>query len=191
MSQWTHVAGIIRLDSLGNNIVRGPQEVKRKAIDAAIKKALGNICNYSSSSEEARECNVPSGNEGSLQYRAYPNSDGDEHSMSWGYVAIWGDLRGFGAAEATGIEDWFQKSLFRLREPEGFGASECLGVARRLDYALAAFLIRDAVLSIEVGGKPKIVLSWDDEISAVKQLQGVARNATKQPIEEEEGWPTR
>ncbi len=118
MSQWTHVAGIIRLDSMGNCIVRQvPTESKREKIEEAVTKALGNTCNFESTPEEDERCNVPAGSEGSLQHNVFPNSDDeDDPGVSWGYATIWGDLRDFGTEDVPKIKDWFQKSLERLQK---------------------------------------------------------------------------
>lgn len=163
MSQWTHLAGIIRLDNMDANIVNLLTEVKKDKITEAVVKALGQTCNYDSSLEQWDRCGVPMGSEGSLQYAVFPNSDGDEHSLSWGYIPIWGDLRDFGNEKISEIQDWFQKSLERLLTPEGFGPVEGMSLYKKADYMLSSFMIRDAVLSVDVEYSPPIIFLWDDD----------------------------
>ncbi len=171
MSQWTHLAGIIRLDSMGNAMVRWPAEEKRQKIVDAVERALGYTCNFESSIEDSQRCTVPTGSEGSLQYRVSRNSDEDEHALSWGYIAIWGDLRDFGTEDVQGIVDWFQKSLERLNKPAGFKDPKDMTEREKAEYMLAAFMIRDAVLSVSVEYSPKAILLWDDEAKKVLKVQ--------------------
>jgi hypothetical protein len=62
MSQWTHVAGLIRLDNFGGVLMieRAPFDKQKKVIKA-IHAALGNTCTFESSSEETEACTVPCG----------------------------------------------------------------------------------------------------------------------------------
>jgi len=90
MSQWTHVAGIIRYD--GN------------ADFPHIRK--GYI--------EALEKNVPKGSEGPLEWRIWDNPDLD--SMAAYVVTIWGDLRDFYEHDLDTLELWFRQCV----EPENF-----------------------------------------------------------------------
>lgn len=167
MSQWTHVAGLIRLDSIGVNIVRSPTRIKNEKVKDAVTKALGNTCDYDSEREAWEKCTVPRGSEGSLQYEVYPNSDKDEHTANWGYVAIWGDLRGFGTEDLPNIQDWFEKSLAKLQKPEGFKPPDQMTMYEKVEYMLSVFVIRAAVLSIDVEGTPRLVLLRDNESGKV------------------------
>ena len=173
MSKWTHVAGIIRLDSMGAQIVRQlPTECgsKREKIEEAVTRALGNTCNFESTPEESAICNVPTGSEGSLQHNVFPNSDkGDDHGLSWGYATIWGDLRDFGTEDVPTIKEWFQRSLKRLLKPEGFNDPKGMPDLEKALYMLSCFLIRDAVLSIDVESGPNIILLWDGDAEEVKE----------------------
>ncbi len=173
MSQWTHLAGLIRLDSMGANIVRLPVEEMNKRVKEAVAKALGNICDYDSSSETWDLCNVPQGSEGSLQYKVFANSDKEDHGLSWGYVAIWGDLRDFGTEDYPSVLDWFQKSLERLMLPEGFGSPEDMSQNDKALYAIASFGIRDAVLSVHAEGSPCKILLWDYEADKVIEVASI------------------
>lgn len=163
MSQWTHVAGIIRLDSIGANTIRAPVEAKNNQIKASVTKALGNTCDYNSNEESWAQCSVPCGSEGSLQYSVHPNTEKDDHNLSWGYVAIWGDLRNFDMNDVPIIEEWFQRSIELLKKPERVKELEEVTMQEKAEYMLSVFLIRDAVLSIDVEFKPKLLLSWDDK----------------------------
>ena len=63
MSQWTHVAGLIRLDSMGAVIVRLTIEEMNKRLKEAAAKALGNTCDFESPSDAWDLCTVPPGME--------------------------------------------------------------------------------------------------------------------------------
>lgn len=170
MSQWTHLAGLIRLDAFGATLVRLPFEEISKMVKEAAVKALGNTCDYEDNSEAWEACNVPQGSEGSLQYKIFSNSNKDTPSLSWGYVAIWGDLRDFGTKDYPSVLDWFQKSLERLQHPEGFGSPEDMSQNVKAMYAIASFGIRDAVLSVHAESSPCKVLRWDSEKNKVIEI---------------------
>ena len=170
MSQWTHLAGIIRVDSMGSAMVRLPSRDKLEKINEGITKALGITSSFEDDIETCHNCNVPSGSEGSLQYRVSRNTDNDEHSLSWGFVSIWGDLRDFGDEDVQSVVDWFQKSLERLEKPEGFKNPADMSMREKADYMLSAFMIRDAVLSIEVEYSNRTILLWSDKEKTVNQI---------------------
>jgi len=158
---------------MGAAIVVGPTSVKNPKIKEAAAKALGNTCDYNSEPGAWDECNVPRGSEGSLQYSVSPNSDDDDHALSWGYASIRGDLRDFGMEELPTISDWFERSLKRLQKPEGFGNPEKMDTYEGLEYILSTFIIRQAVLSVDVESGPGIILLWNDEERAVVKLMSI------------------
>lgn len=49
--------------------------------------------------------NIPTGSEGSIQYAVSDAGDG----MVWKTVAVWGDLRDFGADDTPEIDAWFAR----------------------------------------------------------------------------------
>lgn len=173
MSQWTHIAGLIRLDSMGAVMVRLPVREINDRLKVAAAKALGYTCSFESSNEAWDQCSVPRGSEGSLQYQVFSNSDRDEHALSWGYVAIWGDLRDFGTEDYPSVLDWFQKSLERLQHPEGFGSPESMSQNDKALHVIASFIIRDAVLSVHAESFPCKVLIWNSEASKVIELASI------------------
>lgn len=78
MSQWTHVAAMIRFDGL-QGLSKPPD--------------LGNIALYDDDEATWDECDVPKGSEGSLQHDLLINPD---QSCMAAYVGtIWGDLRDY------------------------------------------------------------------------------------------------
>ena len=168
MSQWTHVAGLIRVDSMGAAIVRTIPGDKQEKIRAAIKKAMGNTCDYETSITGWDQCNVPRGSEGSLQYTVSRNSDEDDHGLSWGYISIWGDLRDYGTEDVEEIVKWLQKSLEKLMEPEGFGEPADMSDLEKANYMLSSFMIRDAVLSVDVEYSDTTILLWDNDKRKVR-----------------------
>lgn len=84
MSQWLHVAGCIRIDAMqfldGDPIVN-------------LRSSFGNTCSFDDLPEKWDACNVPCGSEGSVQYGI--RRTGDDNSMAWGLVYVWGDLRDY------------------------------------------------------------------------------------------------
>ena len=170
MSQWTHVAGIIRLDSMGANIIRADTSFKNGMIKEAVAKVLGKTCDFESGDKAWSQCGVPMGSEGSLQYRVHPNSEEDTHSLNWGYVAIWGDLRDFGMESVLKIQEWFQEGLEKLKKPEGFSAMKDMGAQEKAEYMLSSFMVRSAVLCIDVEYGPQVVLLHDERTQKVVSI---------------------
>lgn len=166
MSQWTHVAGIIRLDCL-HAIVRATPEYKNKIMKQAVAKALG-WCTNEDGMSECKDCKLPCGSEGSLIYRVSSNlEDPDNNALSWGYVSIWGDLRDFGLTDVGKIKSWFEQSINRLMKRES-GEVGSMSMAEKAEYVLSSFSIRQAVLHIYVEYNPSIILLWDDKESLVR-----------------------
>lgn len=95
MSQWTHVAGIIRFDGLflGEELFPQPD--------------LGKTCHYDSQQEDWDLCNVPCGSEGSLQHSLHTNPD--EASMARWVASFWGDLRDY--SNEREIVDYFNRMV--------------------------------------------------------------------------------
>jgi len=101
MSQWTHVAGLIRVDRLhflGGDIV------------GDLVMRLGVPVQYGSSQREWNAVYevaiIPIGSEGSIQYRI--QQTGDKSSASWGVVYIWGDLRDY--EDVSEIYEWLKRA---------------------------------------------------------------------------------
>jgi hypothetical protein len=173
MSQWIHVAGMIRLDNLGAALVKVPDVLpvtwKNDQVKQAAENALGCACDYNSTSEEWDHCTVPCGSEGSLQYQITPYNRRD-HGVCWGYVAIWGDLRDFGREDVPKIATWFNKALSELRKPHGFKPVDQMTQHEKAIWALSTFQIRDAVLCIEVEGQDGMtLLVWSEPDENVKE----------------------
>jgi hypothetical protein len=99
MSQWTHVAGLIRIDAI---------EFLDGNIRERLKSAFGNCVEYEDDQETWDICNVPCGSEGSVQYKIQKTATSDSQ-MSWGVVYIWGDLRDYQDAES--IYNWIKQSI--------------------------------------------------------------------------------
>lgn len=145
MSQWTHIAGVVRIDGLP--VVVGLNQEQERA---EIIKMIGNTCDFEDGDDKWDACNVPCGSEGSIQY-SYAFSGRDEgigHSITRSAIPIYGDLRDYSDAEA--IIKWFKQVIakFQPDHPENKGL----------------FSIRDAVLSIEVEGrKEKTLCVWNEK----------------------------
>ena len=103
MSQWTHVCGCIRIDSLNHETM---QEV--------LKNSLGKILTYDAPDEEWEEQGrhpelyTPMGSEGGIKYDIWENP---KHNHLAAYtISIWGDLRDYN--DVSEITEWFNKVLY-------------------------------------------------------------------------------
>ena len=86
MSIWTHVAAIIRIDSIKGFGI-GPQSKEE------LEKVLGPVAEFDGTDEEWNACTLPCGSEGSLQYVIWENED--DHCISAFTVSVFGDLRNY------------------------------------------------------------------------------------------------
>ena len=89
MSQWTHVAGLVRLDGIG--VMKGwtPEDEKRE-----LEKVL-------------TASSLPFGSEGPLQYQVqiiFP-----QNQLCRGHIVLWGDLRDYD--DVKEIRKWFEGLL--------------------------------------------------------------------------------
>ena len=100
MSQWTHVNGAIRYDSL-----RIADVPFNKLED--FKQLLGNTCSYEDDEEIWSKCNVPCGSEGSIQFNFWTCPD--ICNLAAFGVHIFGDLRDFGKIGVPKIKEWFER----------------------------------------------------------------------------------
>ncbi len=134
MSQWTHVAGIIRIDSMVAVMSRGPDSTEDN-----LRRRLGEIWNYDSDYIPTSNESTPSGSEGSIQYDIVKT--GNKHSLSWGHIVIWGDLRDFD--DPNEIYDWLGNSLVTIHE--------------------GGISIRDIIVSIVVEHSNQYIIFQDDQ----------------------------
>lgn len=98
MSIWTHVAAIIRIDSI-RDLNLGPQSKEE------LERILGPVAMRKNSVEDWNSCTLPCGSEGSLQYTIWENEN--EHCLAAFTVSIFGDLRDY--EETEPIEKWFNE----------------------------------------------------------------------------------
>ena len=129
MSQWTHVAGVIRLDWLGALSGR----------ELPLNQVLGNIVTFDDPIE--KETPLPAGSEGSLEYTVWTNPRGS--AMAHYTIAIWGDLRDY--EDAHGIINWFRALMQTSLSAYGFN-----GIVKDL--------CRAAILKIDVEYKESWVV---------------------------------
>lgn len=109
MSRWTHVAGVIRVDSL-----RLDGKESNDILLAQLKEIMGTPRGYGeleySEDDEDRgavtNTTLPCGSEGSLDYQIFLN---DDYSfINAGSIVIYGDLRDTGGDHDTErIRKWF------------------------------------------------------------------------------------
>lgn len=95
MSQWTHVAGIVRVDALRF----GP---KGSVANPDLNKIIGPACRFD---DWVADTTIPCGSEGSLEYQVIEAAN--ESSLAAYTVCIWGDLRDYSDADA--IEAWLRR----------------------------------------------------------------------------------
>ncbi len=123
MSQWTHVAGLIRIDSMMELIGPGIDTT-----EALLRERLGYTWNYDDIGNRVKDIHidkshVPSGSEGSIQYDIVKTrvKSAEGMSLSWGYIVIHGDLRGFD--NPNEIYEWLFNALDSINE-DGIGFRE-------------------------------------------------------------------
>ena len=99
MSQWTHVAAIFRLDSIG------------KISDEDIYKVFGkeitwnDLYNYDESEDTKT---LPMGSEGTLEMSIWHNPD--KSCIASTTVSVFGDLRDYGENDINKLKEWFNDS---------------------------------------------------------------------------------
>lgn len=130
MSQWTHVAGVIRIDDFGSISHEELQKIIGKTVKFTSSLSVWN--EY----DTAPELFTPTGSEGGIEYIIYDNPE--KSDMNRYNIMIIGDLRDYDDANA--IKAWFENILY------GNG-----------------LMIRDAVISIDVEYKNKIVMTYKEE----------------------------
>lgn len=101
MSQWTHVAGCIRVDGL---------ELIGEDVEGDIKSAFGTSCTYEDLMNGNDYCTIPCGSEGSVQYRI--EKTGQPNWVAWGGIYIWGDLRSYNNVDE--IYNWIKNACSKL-----------------------------------------------------------------------------
>lgn len=140
MSQWTHLAGVIRIDALRDGDERDIQQ--EKAL-----KGLFRTWSYGDRDFKKYKCNVPSGSEGSIQVKIVP---GEEDSLAAYAILLWGDLRDFGDAEdIKNLKKWWKHIIDKFEHPD-LVAPEIKNC-----YFMG---IRQACLKIEVEGTAKPII---------------------------------
>ena len=151
MSNWIHVAGIVRLDSF-----RGMQGYLKDGIkddDYSLDdfyKVFGKECLFESPIEVWKDMDknpnnyLPMGDEGSLQLTTWTNPK-EYHSFSY-VVSIFGDLRDHD--NANDIIEWFKNKIKEIDEDNKNNIN-----------------VRQACITAfnERNGKADWSYSWDDE----------------------------
>lgn len=140
MSQWTHIAGVIRIDAIRHGNGRDMQQ--HKAL-----KELFRTWSYGDRNSKRAKCNVPYGSEGSIQVKIVP---GEEDSLAAYAILLWGDLRDFGDAEdIKNLKKWWKHIIDKFEHPD-LVAPEIKNC-----YFMG---IRQACLKIEVEGAAKPII---------------------------------
>ena len=136
MSQWTHVIGAIRLDSVRNNYI------KKFDFNEVFKTWNSDwLHNVDLTSPEVKkrrrleieQCNVPAGSESSLQFHVWENPNIEVFPAY--NILIWGDLRDFGSEkDIETIKNWWENILNYFKNHKNFSG------------------VRQAFLKIEIDG---------------------------------------
>lgn len=115
MSQWTHIAGSIRIDVGGSYI----------SAKKYILNVLGHQIDFETDDKLWKTCKLPLGSEGSLRYKIVQTGkqeiDGNITSsdLSAFNILIWGDLRDFGdKTDIKKIDNWVKDIVKQLNWPE-------------------------------------------------------------------------
>lgn len=151
MSVWTHVAGIIRVDSMRafyDDIEEDKAEFR------ILNEAIGRECDYESDSavwadlDKHQNLYMPCGSEGTLKKSIWVNPD--PSYMSAYTISVFGDLRDFDNVEE--VAEWFINACKKIE------SLKCD------DAAMPKLWIRNAVIIAECeDGKSKIVAYHADE----------------------------
>lgn len=125
MSEWTHVAGMIRVDSMCYEHEKDARWLERNRKENILEGILGPILIWKDGDEGYKEwkriskvCKLPRGSEGSIEYKIITNFDTE--SITAFDIAIWGDLRDFGVDETHNIQRWFYNLCAELEENKEF-----------------------------------------------------------------------
>lgn len=103
MSQWTHVAAIFRLKSIGEM----PDE---DICNVFGREVTGDdLCDYD---ETAGIKTLPMGSEGSLEMIVWHNPD--ESCNASTTVSVFGDLRDYGGSDIDKLKEWFNDCCQQL-----------------------------------------------------------------------------
>ena len=104
MSQWTHVAAVFRLDSIG------------KISDENIQKVFGKEVTYNQLfgyDEKDGVKTLPMGSEGTLEMSIWHNPDNS--CLASTTVSVFGDLRDYGGTDDINkLKDWFNNCCTNL-----------------------------------------------------------------------------
>ena len=104
MSQWTHVAAIFRLNSLGG--ISDEEIIKVFGREVQYK----NLYDYDKSSAEKT---LPMGSEGTLEMSIWHNPD--KSCVASTTVSVFGDLRDYGGSEdIEKLKKWFDEVCEKL-----------------------------------------------------------------------------
>jgi len=142
MSQWTHLAGTIRVDGF----TLDPEQ--RANLAGTIRACVGPTCGFAdqeeswSAVEDAKM--VPLGSEGSARWKWQPYER--DSSVMLGQINIWADLRGVGEDPAATVEEmrlWVEKICSNLKK--------------------ASLSVRDAVLMVNIEYKGQWVVYLKEE----------------------------
>jgi hypothetical protein len=141
MSQWTHVAGMIRVDAMRSVI---PARV------TDVEDVIGYSYYYDWDSDDLHKVenastgpSVPIGSEGPIQYSV--NVNPHLPSLAAYDVAVWGDLRDFGEESVGQIGDWLARIVTDVK------------ASQRL------LSLRDLVVKVSVEYGPTFLYTLDDE----------------------------
>lgn len=152
MSQWTHVNGSIRIDSIRGLLTNDDLPLNPNTKDD-IKKVLGPMATHNTSDAEWESSTMPKGSEGGLRYSIY--EEPDKSHMAAFVVSFWGDLRDF-----PGDSDYHPERTTQA-------------LLHWFENICKRFSIRQAMMEINTNSWPKYVATYQEEgqIMHVTQLK--------------------
>ena len=110
MSNWTHVAGVMRIDDLRFDAANIPD------FKAVFGKTLRFEDDWPEDLESRKDEYLPMGSEGSLELSVHVNED--VHSMAAYVVTIFGDLRDHDSPDE--IINWFKEKYDLINSSDDF-----------------------------------------------------------------------
>ena len=138
MSQWTQVAGSIRIDA----VLMNEEEREDEKIKEDIEKCFGTVVKWESEQDVwklPKEERTPTGSEGGLNYK-YLTTEKDISCISRGAILIDGALRDYGEDDYKDIQKWLNKAV---------------------DKSNGKWWVRQGVIEIDIEYGKTVILLWN------------------------------
>ena len=163
MSQWTHIAGIVRLDSFGPMM-----GVSDAALELHVAGLVGKGARYDEDGR-ARPYNAtsdreaPGGSEGSIDFAVYVKPGNGAPKAT---LAFWGDLRDRGVEYVPTLMAWFRTLLEAWQAVPGAAAFRA--AVLEIDIEGGPTMLCRATCDVVVGGQVSVEVSTFD-VAALRE----------------------